>query len=730
MADVAWTLKSGSTTQNFEAWGLSRPVRTRVSQAVDTVTFEHATADFDDTPLFAPKSVLEIFRDGVRWFYGRVGPVPREGGAKRERMSYVVEGPWTWLDRIVFQQEWRYIPSSLSSVENVNKTRVILGQELGTVDGTWARFDVAEQIGEILDWAINCGAPITKGTIDAPADFVMSEGVSLSCAEAIRRVMRWQPDAAIYWDYTTTPYPTIHVMRRGTATALQLTVGGGVLSEIPTLTGREDLQLPGVAFLFEKTHQIDNTTVQTVEVDKYPTDLDLDAPPLDTLVQTIELSGYRGTSQRQELDAAAINTGSVSWWQTFYPELPDDATIVNSATAAVYSGDPSSWPNYVVSGAVPEWLQDNHAGELRCWARVSYSIEDDDGRVLEYKSEELGVQVMGTDLAGRTYSRPSSETQAEATPTGLAEAFYNAMAELHWEGDVVCQQDDVGLAVATGYVVQILGSDVTAWATMKAQVQRVVEDVETGRTSIRIGPPKQLSPQDLVELFRLHRAEPATSRLNERNNGQPGADRAMLGTGAAPVKNATKSGGPVRRLVLVSDDGNTTITIDPNADGIKVENGSDVAWLKFNEITVNDGSNTATIEADQVSVSDGNDTSNMTPTQVGVTDGAGNNAGMTKDALGIEAATGDVATLTPSDLVIDNGTGTGTLSATALEITVPASFTATLEKDNLTIEGGGKYINIDLADLPSSGFAEFEELDYCDAGTAKTLYALSTLPAV
>ena len=149
MAAVAWTLQSGDTTQSLEAWGLSKLTRRRVSQALDTCTFHHEAAEGDSTPLFAAKSLLTIYRDEVPWFYGRVGANPRTLDPTAEGIGYVIEGPWSWLERTAFMQEWRYIPTALATVANLNKTRVILGQELGTVGGSWTRFTVEDQLAEI-----------------------------------------------------------------------------------------------------------------------------------------------------------------------------------------------------------------------------------------------------------------------------------------------------------------------------------------------------------------------------------------------------------------------------------------------------------------------------------------------------------------------------------------------------------------------------------------------------
>ena len=600
------------------------------------------------------------------------------------------------------------------------------------------------------------------------------EAVGLTCAEAARKVLRWQPDAGISFDYSTTP-PTLNVTRRATATALQLTLGEAPLQGVPEIQSLENLQVPGVALIYEFTHEVDGETTHTVTIDKYPADLDLDAPPPDTVIHTIELSGYRRTNQKQELVSETISKDSVAWWQKFYPELPDDATIVNSATAAVNDGDPSSWTKYVVDGAVPERLKENHAGELRVWARMNYQYEDDDGRIVEFKGDEMGVQITGTDLSTRTHSRPTSETQAEAAPVGLAESFYNALQELHWQGSVTTVEEECSQAVRPGYVLQILGSDVTAWSTMKAQIQSVTEDVDSGVTSMKIGAPEQLSPQDLVELLRAHRGEPATTRLNERNNGQPGDNTSNLGSGATKLKNATKAGSNIQRLVLVSTDGNTTITIDPDLDGIKVENGADVAWLKFDQVTVSDGSGnnagmtkdaigleastgeTAELTADDLTVTSGSDESVLTAADLTVTSGAGSGV-LSGDSVEITAGgnTGtleadtltvtdgsNTATVKPNEAKVTDGTSNGTLKADEMKIAGSGTFakvvdnqvyiegaagTGYLEADKLSLSDGSSTVDIDCGDLTTDS-ASLIELEYCDEGTAMTFKGLATTPA-
>ena len=60
----------------------------------------------------------------------------------------------------------------------------------------------------------------------------------------------------------------------------------------------------------------------------------------------------------------------------------------------------------------------------------------------------------------------------------------------------------------------------TGWATMRALVQGVSADIDTGATDITYGPPAQLGPQDMVAILRMNRFKNPALRGQIRATGK------------------------------------------------------------------------------------------------------------------------------------------------------------------------------------------------------------------
>src|ERR1043165_4975074 len=105
---ATWTLKYLPTGEEktFAEWGLRSLQRKCGNMDIDSVSFVADGARIDGDALFSPKETCVIKKDGVGWFYGRVMTNPRSGNASRESVSYTLAGPWWYLDRKAFQQEW------------------------------------------------------------------------------------------------------------------------------------------------------------------------------------------------------------------------------------------------------------------------------------------------------------------------------------------------------------------------------------------------------------------------------------------------------------------------------------------------------------------------------------------------------------------------------------------------------------------------------------------------
>ena len=285
-----WTLRdSNGTERSLTDWGLSQVTRERVNQRADLVSFRATARGSDGDPLFAHGSTIQIFRNGVRWFYGRIVAMPGSATAQNEEQLYRVAGPWWWLENLVFQQTWMTTNGVDVTLIPTNRSRLILGQK---ADGT--KLATGAAMEEVLSYAIARGAPLMVGTITPNAMAPYAEGLDLSCAQVLRVLCRWTPDAIASFDYTTMPFPTLSIVQRSSAVSVALPAYGAPISGLE-ITPRYDLLAPSVVLKFEQTNDIDHDTFTTLTVQPAPSTATGDE--LGALVMTLDLAGARATYQ-------------------------------------------------------------------------------------------------------------------------------------------------------------------------------------------------------------------------------------------------------------------------------------------------------------------------------------------------------------------------------------------------------------------------------------------------
>jgi hypothetical protein len=109
-------------------------------------------------------------------------------------------------------------------------------------------------------------------------------------------------------------------------------------------------------------------------------------------------------------------------------------------------------------------------------------------------------------------------------PSGAAAAYYAALATPHWEGSIQIMEQDPTGTICPGKRVNISNGQ-AEWASMAAVVQRCTYDLDTGLTSIDVGPPETLGSDDFVDqLNRLRNYPSGSGYCNVQNNGTVGTD--------------------------------------------------------------------------------------------------------------------------------------------------------------------------------------------------------------
>lgn len=565
---MSYTLTSGSTTKTLAAWGISNLRRRRSSQALDLVTFALDGSAYDGAAPFAASSEIVITRDATTWFRGRVVGLRREGQGSAQAIFYEVSGPWWYLERLVYQQPW-----AIQGSADTYKSHCLLN--LTVTGSVWTTRD---QIDDALDWCSDKAAdqygsaPFQWTKANLPQISIPSDEVrDITCAEVIRKQLRWMPDAVAWWDYSTNP-PTFHCKRRADLSTASVTIGTGVSAV--RLVPRYDLQVPAVALKFEQINTVNGVSLAAVTTQVYPGGST--GEEFGALVGTIDLAGGTVTYATAYVRTTALPTTNADWWtwlKTKHPWLGSARvaldTVLDVDRTVSGAGDPLDYE--LLDGQIPPWAAASSQHETVTIAVRIHTYAADETTLIDSKEEVFTVNIVTTDVATTTFSSLQEFVAGESVPSGLAEALYNALSPLEWEGQIQIVGSDCDGTVEVGDKLNLSGGH-SDWSSMAAVVQQTDEDLETGTTTIAVGPPQHLGARDMIELLRVNRYRLVITPAAARTGGTVGGGAVALGS-ATPQENATSGikerhllrlrGQSDDHLITLATSGGPSITLTP-----------------------------------------------------------------------------------------------------------------------------------------------------------------------
>ena len=603
-----WTVTYGSVSQPASAWGITNLKRTRKSAETGTVAFD-VPGPIDGAGPFAQWQPLSISRNGVPWFAGVITKPPRKGSGQSESLSFEVSDPWYWLEKTVFQQQWVTTTLSGSALVTQTTTRsnVILGQSLAGV-----KMNSGQVMLEVLIYAqyayqmlpfpttVNVATsmpaspphalPFIIGALTPSIVVPYSQVRDKSCADIVRLMMKYSPDAVAWMDYTTTP-PTLNIDKRANLSGKTISVLDGTVTTQFNPTPRYDLQVPVVVAKFEEKNTVNGTTYDSVTVDMYPpapagVSASVWASQPRAWVQTVDLVGGQTTQQFADIKTIARPTSSGSevalpWALSKLPWLNKKSSAghytdwdvpfisVSAVKTMIDPNDPLNDPdknpnditfdpsglgtndcpqlvNELLTSAFPDWLQEDpndlDAAKVMIEVDMVYTGTDPHTQTLFWYNA-ANPTVALTDGTGifrlfyackvtnadtDTYSQLTSWSASEPVPAGFAQDLYTALEQLHFEGSLTLVEQECSDQLPPGCVFNT-SDGLAAWQAMDALVLGVTEDIDHGTTQVQFGPPLMLGLQELEELFRANLGRLPSFKLTQRTTGVLTAGSNVIG---------------------------------------------------------------------------------------------------------------------------------------------------------------------------------------------------------
>jgi hypothetical protein len=557
---MSWTLEYSGATEPLSHFSIGDVRRVRKNLLTDRVTFHIQGDSLLSAPTFAANASVKIFNDGLKWFDGIVTQTPLHCSAKMEAYRYEISGPWWYLENIIYQQPWKepVDPSASSpNLHDVYRSRVILGQ---SISGN--AITIGEQIFDVLSYAIGCGANLSAGSINIPVNIPLDECKDLSCADVIRRLLRWVPDTICRINYGA-EVPEISFLRRAQMSPFWI----DILSDVSefSIQPRHDLQVPAVVLKFETSNSVNGKTWKESIQQKYPAACTGTEPK--ALVLTISLEGARANYVIQEVTTVPIDPTSPSWWRAHVPGI---GNILSENISIGNVSRISELPNELIGGNVAGWMNKSAEQDIvRC--RISYGDANE-----SVVNREVAVRIVATDATSGEYRKFTSLATAETVPENLAQQIYDAVNPLQYDGTLAIVEKEVA-ADYFGKALNIANGQ-PEWVTMNATVQEVMEHLDSGKTTVKFGPSKHLGAADLAELTRSGRLLFESKNYGERTTAEVAGNGTIEQSTYSRVDN-TSFGTGKYKMMKFSDPNNGGLSVQIDTSDIAVTS----ATVKFRE---------------------------------------------------------------------------------------------------------------------------------------------------
>lgn len=526
---MAYFLKVNDTTKTLADWKITKAVLTLKSLDCDELCI-HSQAEF------AYNATVQLFSDNLCVFSGKVRTLPQYEAAQTKYREYKILGPWNDLCEIVYQQKWKCAKQSSNDgtqaeIFDTYKSRVILGE-----NDAEERIDIGAQIENIVEFAKAAGANIQSGNIAASYPMLCDETCDINCAQAVKRTLKWLPDAISFFDYSTTP-PKLNVVRRNALDKKQINLNSDSVKDYK-VSPRNDLLISGVEIKYEKTQSIGSESYSTLQCDKYPPNFDSRTPK--SLVMTVELDGYKGILQEHTIQTEEIKPNDTDWWVSKIPSLSEayNLKILESSR---------DFPDYkyaLTKGTIPDWANIESKVDTIC-AYVSYTTTSH-----ICARQKISIRLRVTKTKSRKFSRLATSRSDEPVPEGLAQSLYAGLGTLQYDSQF-CIYNAQAHNYA-GKALNLKGAN-PLFENMNSAVVECRQDLFESTLTIKAGSPEHLYPAKIAELFRINKARKTTASFSTKTKAQSPL-KGKISLNAQSVKEVPTQINTVMRSITLSVD--------------------------------------------------------------------------------------------------------------------------------------------------------------------------------
>lgn len=583
---MSWSLTLAGITRTAEEWGVEKLSISTGSLVPDLFTFTAVRAAFDlDALCPFDGAVTLIDPEGVTRFVGSRQLNPGAADGQSESQDYTIAGPWHWLEETDYQQLWfggTYTP------------HLLLLRNIGA------------EIKTILDFAIANGAGFqyVAAELDALNVFPPTNEISeQKCAAVIIQLLQYAPDVVSWFDYSTSPTPTLHLQRRGSLAAVDLRLASYTTSLTPPVctalkvTPLPNRQIPSAKINFEVLVTIDGEQFLRPSTEIYPPGATgLEKRAFNAVIQ---LQGSTIQNVFGSLVCETVDYTSLAWWQKHVPTLnsssvivfagPENISVSDRDGLAIAEADRLPRELLPGGGAIAPWMTYN--GDNVVWqteivkARFfieTYEIDEENGVPssvpVRTEHKEFSIEIITTNApAGESeYQAVATADEGDPLPVGLTQHIYDALNHLQYDALFTVEQEECTFFAGVGKAINLLGSR-AEYASMRALVQQATYDIDAGLTTLQCGPPEHLTLSQLRDLMMRFRTRRRYTNPAAQSDGEVGGAAGDLELGKASGGNNSIPGASVSSLFAVKS-GQQLVTLDADGESVSIQGTRQFSW--------------------------------------------------------------------------------------------------------------------------------------------------------